>query len=121
MTTAISRDGSAVVMPAFGADGVRRLWLRRLDTPEPTLLPRTDNAYSPFWSPDGQSIAFFADGKLLRLDLSGGLPRVVCDAPFGLGGTWNGNGVILFAPAADTPLHRVAAAGGVASPRDNAR
>ena len=98
--------------PAIGADGVRRLWLRRTDAAEPQPLARTEGGFLPFWSPDDRSIAFFADGKLMRLDLPDGTRRVLCDAPLGFGGTWSRDGVIVFAPAADAPLHRVSAAGG---------
>ncbi|MGH9311799.1 MAG: protein kinase domain-containing protein [Vicinamibacterales bacterium] len=113
MTPVLSHDGSRIIVPAIGADGVRRLWLRRLDATEPQLLNGTNNGFLPFWSPDDRSIGFFAEGKLMRLDLPDGTPRPLCDAPSGLGGTWNRNGVILFSPAADVPLHRVSASGGV--------
>ena len=111
MTPVVSHDGSRIVLPAIGIDGVRRLWLRRLDATEPQLLAGTDNGFLPFWSADDRSIGFFADGKLLRLDLPGGTPRPLCDAPSGLGGTWNRDGVIVFSPAAAGPLHRVSASG----------
>jgi Tol biopolymer transport system component len=116
MSPALSHDGSAIVVPAIGSDGVRRLWLRRLDSPAMESLPGTDNGFLPFWSRDDQSIAFFADGKLKRLDLSDAVPRTLCDAPSGLGGTWNRNGVIVFSPAAGLPLYRVSASGGPSTP-----
>ncbi len=113
MTPALSHDGSAIVIPAIGADAVRRLWLRRLDSAAVELLPGTDGGFLPFWSADDQSVGFFAEGKLQRLDLAGGAPRALCDAPSGLGGTWNHDGVIVFSPAAGLPLHRVSASGGI--------
>jgi eukaryotic-like serine/threonine-protein kinase len=116
MSPVLSHDGSALIVPAIGADGVRRLWVRRLDAHEPQLLNGTDNGFLPFWSPDDRSIGFFAEGKLMRIDLPGGAPRRLCDAPSGLGGTWNRDGVIVFSPAADGPLHRVSASGGVPVP-----
>jgi eukaryotic-like serine/threonine-protein kinase len=115
MTPALSHDGSAVIIPATGTDGVRRLWLRRLDSATIELLSGTDNGFLPFWSADDRSIAFFADGRLQRLDLGGGAPRILCDAPSGLGGTWNRDDVIVFSPAAGLPLHRVSASGGLPS------
>jgi hypothetical protein len=70
----------------------------------------------PFWSPDSKFIGFFGGGKLKKVDVSGGPPITLCDAPLGRGGTWNQEGVILFAPYVSGPLHRVSAAGGVSSP-----
>ena len=112
MSPVISHDGSQVIVPAIGTDGVRRFWLRRLDTAAPTLLPGTDGGSLPFWSPDDRSIGFFSEGRLMRLDLPGNAPRVLCEAPSGFGGTWNQDDTIVFAPAADMGLHRVAATGG---------
>jgi Tol biopolymer transport system component len=71
-------------------------------------------AIRPFWSPDGRSLGFFADGKLKRVDLGGGLPQTLADAPYPLGGSWNSDGVIIFAPA--PKLFRVSATGGAATP-----
>ena len=53
----------------------------------------------PFWAPDSRAIGFFADGKLKRIDLAGGTPQVLADAPAGRGGTWNRDGVVVFAPS----------------------
>ena len=62
----------------------------------------------PFWSPDGHSLGFFADGKLKTIDISGTVPQTLADAPSGWGGTWNRDDVILFAPQ-DGPIYRVTA------------
>lgn len=71
----------------------------------------------PFWSPDSRFIGFFADGKLKKVHVTGGPPVVVRDAPFGQGGTWNRDNVIVFAPSAiGTPLMRVSAGGASAAP-----
>jgi serine/threonine protein kinase len=116
MTPTLSNDGTSMIVPALGADGIRRLWLRRIDAVEPQLLSGTENGFLPFWSPDDRSIGFFSERTLRRLDLSGGTSRALSDAPSGLGGTWNEDGVIVFAPRTDGPLHRIPAAGGVAAP-----
>jgi serine/threonine protein kinase len=109
---ALSPDGRYVVFSA-GSNNPS-LWLRPLDSLEARPLPGTERANLPFWSPDGNSIAFFADSKLKRLDLQGGAPVTLCDAPqIGLtaaGGAWNRDGVILFGELAG--LHRVSSAGG---------
>ena len=106
----ISPDGSRIVLVTSGADGTPRLWLRPLDTTTPQLLDGTDGASSPFWSPDGRWIAFFAGGKLKRVAATGRDVQVLCDSGTGGGGTWNRDDTILFAPAAagESGLARVA-------------
>ncbi len=74
----------------------------------------TEGASHPFWSPDGRSIGFFADGKLKKVAVSSGRsPQVLCDAPNGRGGTWNKDGVILFSPHVDGGVYRISSAGGL--------
>ena len=89
------------------------LWVRTLEHLEAQVLPRTEGAGPPFWAPDGRAIAFFAQGVLKKVDIFGGAPQTLCDAANGHGGTWNRDGIIVFAPAAAGPLLRVSAAGGV--------
>ena len=115
-TVAISPDGSRLAFAAIGADGVQRLWVRALDSVAARTLPGTEDARLPFWSPDGRSLGFFAGGRLKRVDTTGGTPQILCDAPFGAGGTWNRDGIILFAPNVSGILHRVSSAGGLATP-----
>ena len=79
-------------------------------------LAGTDGARAPFWSPDGRAIAFFASATLKRLDLGSDTPRVLAPVIIGQGGTWNTDGVILFAPSLLTPVMRVSASGGPAQP-----
>jgi dipeptidyl aminopeptidase/acylaminoacyl peptidase len=66
----------------------------------------------PFWSPDSRFLGFFADGKLKKIDVSGGPPITLGNAPDARGGTWNSDGVIVFAPGAAGALHRISASGG---------
>src|SRR6185437_1169362 len=80
------------------------------------VVENTEGASYPFWSPDGQFIAFFADGKLKRISAGGGPVQVICNAPFGRGGTWNREDLIVFSPAPSGGLVRVSAAGGTATP-----
>jgi hypothetical protein len=74
-------------------------------------LAGTDDARFPFWAPDNRSVAFFAAGKLKRIDISGGPAEILCDAPSPGGGDWSGEGIIIFADGSG-PLRSVVAAGG---------
>jgi len=109
---AISPDGRQIVFAATSAGGRQKLWVRPIDSLEARPLSGTDEGTSPFWSPDSRSIGFFTNNKLKRVDLAGGAPQTLGDASFSLGGTWNREGVILFAPNIGAPLFRVSATGG---------
>jgi len=111
---ALSPDGRQIVFVASG-DGASRLWVRSLGATTAQPLAGTDGAVLPFWSPDGRSVGFFADGALKRLDFGGGAPQTLAPAVNGRGGTWNAEGVIVFAPSATAPLLRVSATGGTVS------
>ncbi len=113
---ALSADGRQLAYVAT-AEGVPRLWVRPLDQVAAQPLAGTEGASYPFWAPDGRAIGFFADGKLKRIDLGSGSPQVLADAPSGRGGTWNPEGVLVFAPIGVagkgvSPLMRVPATGG---------
>jgi eukaryotic-like serine/threonine-protein kinase len=109
---AISPDGSKFAFAAVDATGKTQLWVRPLESESAQPLAGTDGAQFPFWSPDSQTIGFFADGKMKRLEASGGGLQVLADAPVPRGGTWNQDGMILFAPGAAGGLYRVSASGG---------
>ena len=109
---AVSPDGRRIALVTRSSDNVNHLWIRGLDTVAAQMLAGTDRATSPFWSPDSQSVGFFADGKLKRVSVTGGPPLTVCDALAPRGGTWNLDGVIVFGTA-DGSLQRVRATGGV--------
>ena len=92
------------------------LWIRALDANEARVIPGTDGAAHPFFSPDGQQIAFFRTGELVATDLRGGQLRTIATvqgAP--AGGSWSAGGVIVFAEWM-TGLYAVPAAGGRVSP-----
>jgi len=108
----ISPDGSHVVFSGIEEGKGRRLYLRSLDSVSVQPLPGTDNAIFPFWSPDGGSVAFFADGKLKRIEIAGGAPLTLCDAPDARGGSWSPDGVIVFTPTFSSGLFQVSANGG---------
>jgi DNA-binding winged helix-turn-helix (wHTH) protein len=108
----LSPDGRLMAFPASDASGDTELWVRPLDELAARRLEGTKGASFPFWSPDGRSIAFFANGKLKRVEIAGGLPRIVCDSTDGRGGSWNRDGIIVFSPSLKSPLLQVAAGGG---------
>jgi Tol biopolymer transport system component len=109
-SVAISPDGLELVYVAESGERPQ-LWLRRLDGGGARPLGGTDYPQYPFWSPDGRSVGFFADGKLKRLEVAGGSAKTLADAPQGVGGSWSKNGTILFA-ANNSELFRIAADGG---------
>src|SRR5207253_825457 len=113
----ISPDGQKIAFTAVSADGKNMLYVRNLDSSEAKLLPGSEKAIEPFWSPDSRSVAFGSNGKLKRSDLSGGgNAQVLCDAARLVGGTWNKDGVIVFAPDYRTALLQVSAPGGEPKP-----
>jgi len=111
---AISPDGRnlAYVASTPSPDSKSALWIRPMDSLHARFLPGTEAAAFPFWSPDGRYIAFFAGGKLKKIDPQGGPPAIICDAPDGRGGSWNRQGDIVFTPTVNSPLYRVSASGG---------
>ena len=108
---AVSPDGRRVVFTARSTDGKAQLWLRALDALLAQPLPGTDGGVNPFWSPDSRFVAFFAEGKLKKIDVTGGLPITLCDSPGLQGGTWSRDGVIVVGGAPN--LLRVSASGGI--------
>jgi Tol biopolymer transport system component len=112
---AVSPDGKRITFAARIRDGRTQLWIRPLDSVNAQPLPGTDNAYFPFWSPDGKSIGFFAGGKLNRIDANGGPVLALADASNPSGGSWSSVGVIVFAPKTAGVLRKVSAAGGAVS------
>lgn len=114
---AISPNGHTVVIVGHSeSERSNLLWTYEPGSQEATRIPNTEGANFPFWSADGRSLGFFADGKLKRLDLAGGPVQTLCDAPTGRGGTWNKDGVILFTPSGllGVGLYRISASGGTA-------
>src|SRR6266704_3200314 len=94
---ALSSDGRTLAFIAPRPNGGGNvLWVREIGSTAMPVLENTEGASFPFWSPDGRSVGFFADGKLKRIEAAGGAVQVLCDAPFGRGGTWNRDGVAVF-------------------------
>ena len=113
---ALSPDGSRLVFSAHDPHDGDQLWVRSLDAIESRSLPGTDSGVMPFWSPDNRHLGFFAHGKLKAIDVLGGPPTTLCDAPNPRGGSWNGADTIVFAPDSRSALFRVPATGGAPAP-----
>jgi serine/threonine protein kinase len=113
---ALSPNGRRLVFVASIGHETSQLWLHELHALNPQPIAGTQGAEYPFWSPDSESIGFFASGSLKRVDLAGGPARVLAPAVHGRGGTWSSTGTIVFAPSTETGLLRVDAAGGEAEP-----
>ena len=109
---AISRDGTRVAFSSRTEDGSMRLYWRRLDQATATPLPGTEFAFSPFFSPNGEQIGFFAEGSLKKVELAGGNVTILANAANPNGGTWGDNGLIIFNRAPTLDLWRVSANGG---------
>ncbi|HKW65303.1 MAG TPA: protein kinase [Candidatus Acidoferrum sp.] len=113
---ALSPDGRLITYVATIPDGKAALWVRTIDSTQAQALAGTDGANYPFWSPDNRFIAFFAAGKLKKIEATGGPVFVICEASDGRGGSWGKGGDIVFTPSVNAPLSRVSASGGPVSP-----
>ena len=114
VSLAISPDGTQVVFVA-SAGGTPRLWLRPFSDAS-TPLAGTEHASLPFWSPDSRSIGFFADARVKRIDVASGRIEELAAAVVPGGGTWNEDGVIVYADTIDSPLERISADGSERTP-----
>jgi eukaryotic-like serine/threonine-protein kinase len=110
----VSPDGRRLAFVADDQDGTTQLWVQPLDALEAFPIPRTENAYFPFWSPDSRFLGFFANGRLKTVEASDSpaLPRVVADIFEARGGSWSADGTILYSPGQGAPLYRVSSSGG---------
>ncbi len=108
-TLALSPDGSQLV---FGASrgGIRQLYVRALNQRESRLIPSTEGAWDPFFSPDGKWLGFFSDEALKKVSLMGGTPQILCEVRISRGGSWGQDGTIVFGQR--NGLWRVSDAGG---------
>jgi serine/threonine protein kinase len=108
----VSPDGRRIAIIARNPEGQAQIWIRPFDASAPQPLSATEDASSPFWSPDSRFLGFFAEGKLKKIEVVGGPPTVLCNVTGGSGGTWNRDGVIVFA-SIQSPLQKVDSSGGI--------
>jgi Tol biopolymer transport system component len=103
----VSPDGRRVAFLSGGANGRTQLWVRSLDSLESRPLAGTEGVFNTaFWSPDSRSLGFVAEGRLKKVDASGGQPQTLCDLPAAItapgqrgtfrAGAWSRDGVIIF-------------------------
>lgn len=108
-------NGHTVAVVGYSVtERTNALWLYEAGSQQTRRLSGTEGASFPFWSPDGTALAFFADGKLKKLEITGGPVQTICDAPSGRGGTWSRDGVIVLTTSGllDEGLSRVPETGG---------
>ena len=110
--SAISPDGNRIAFIGRDQQGTSRVYVRDLDRSNVRPLAATEGAAFPFWSPDSRSIAFFAEGKLKRIDIDGTRAMVIADDIDGRGGTWGEGDTIVFASSSTSGLSRIRASGG---------
>ena len=111
---AVSPDGRRLAFVATN-DGKGGLWVRDLDSLTARILPGTEGAGDPFWSPDSRFIGFSAGGKLKKIDITSGLVQWICDTLPNGASSWSKDDNILFATTSGGLL-RVAAVGGGTTP-----
>jgi Tol biopolymer transport system component len=108
----ISPDGQTLVFVAMDSSGKSLLYARPLNSVVARPLEGSDGAVLPFWAPDSTNLGFFAQGKLKRINVSGGQPTTLATAPNPRGGAWNREGSIIYCPVPPSPLMRISAGGG---------
>ena len=114
---ALSRDGSTLVFVSPAEDsGLPVLHVTRIGSRTGALLSETEGASYPFWSPDGKYIAFFANGKLLKIPSSGGTPQALASVSTPRGGSWGSQDIIVYSPDAGSAIWRVSPDGTGAAP-----
>jgi serine/threonine-protein kinase len=111
---ALSEDGNRVAYAGLRG-GKTQLFVRTLSDAAPRALDGTEGCQSPFFSPDGQWIGFFAESKLRKIAVGGAAMQTLADAPFSRGGAWGSDGFIYFAPTNIGGIWRVPEGGGTAT------
>jgi Tol biopolymer transport system component len=115
-TLTLSPRGDRVAFVGM-KDGEGALYLRRFDSFDAVRLTKTEGARAPFFSPDGTRLAFFARGRLWRIDLPDGVPvELAPSSRTSVGGSWGDDGQIVYAPNYSDALWTIPAGGGEARP-----
>ena len=107
----ISPDGTRVALVIREESGERKLATRDMNSTGLRILPGTNGALYPFWSPDGRELGFFSGNQLNRVSLDGAAARFIANVIDPRGGTWGAGDIILIGSAAG-PIQRVSASGG---------
>ena len=114
-SVALSPDGTHLAYVA-SQGGAQQLYLRVMDTLDAKPIPGTEGAINPFFSPDGQLVGFFGDGKLKKVSISGGAALTLGDATRPYGANWGSRGMIAFVPSNGSGLQQVSDEGGMPQP-----
>jgi serine/threonine protein kinase/Tol biopolymer transport system component len=113
---AISSDGEFVVYSAIkenpGPQDKPCLYLRKMDQLEAKAIAGTEGGISPFLSPDSKWVGYWADGKLKKIPVGGGVATELCDVPLLFGANWSRDNSVVFADGDTTGLSRISAEGG---------
>jgi eukaryotic-like serine/threonine-protein kinase len=113
----VSPDGSKLAFSATDENGETKIWVRPLADGKARPLSGTEDGANPFWSADGRSLGFFADGKLKKVVVSTGTVQTLTDSACVIaGGAWNARNEILFAPECGKPFEEISASGGKPKP-----
>ena len=112
---ALSSDGTYLAYVARQG-GLQQIYSRALNSLEAKPIPGTEGGVSPFFSPDGQWVGFFAGGKLIKVSVNGGAAITLVDATFPHGANWGAQGMIAFAPQSVSVLEQVPDGGGAPQP-----
>jgi len=109
---ALSPNGAILAYAGVRRDATPLLYLRNMDNPEAKAVPGSDGAVNPFFSANGEWVGFFAQGKLKKVPVTGGVVETLCEVPNGRGGSWAEDDTIYFAPFSTSAIWKVLAAGG---------
>jgi serine/threonine protein kinase len=112
----ISPDGKTLAFSAVDEKGKTNLWVRPLSAAQATMLPGTEDASAPFWSPDSLYVGFVADQNVKKISVSGGEAQVIASDVRGSCCEWGPDGTILLRKATGGPLWRIASSGGEITP-----